>query len=275
MRIAPTTRLGIKLAPARAASAIICLAVAVLPTFSQSPQSSPVVLDTVVAVVNRHVILASDIDEEIRLSVLDPNRTGQGTLTPQGALDQLISQALIQQQTRREDAQAVEPSDDLVNARLAELRKELPTCVHDNCASDAGWSAFLAAHELTPERVVAYLRFRLEILSFIEERFRQGIHIAPQEIETYYRATLLPQYGPGEAIPSLDRVSPRIEEILLQQKVNLLFDEWLTNLRKQGDVEVLDPALESAETRETPAAEPGAQNKSQNQPPLSEGKGSQ
>ena len=45
----------------------------------------------------------------------------------------------------------------------------------------------------------------------------------------------------------MQRVSPRIEEILLQQQVNLLFDEWLTNLRKQGDVEVLDPALESAE----------------------------
>jgi hypothetical protein len=31
-----------------------------------------------------------------------------------------------------------------------------------------------------------------------------------------------------------------------------MFDEWLTNLRKQGDVEILDPALE------TPDAQPGA-----------------
>jgi adenosylmethionine-8-amino-7-oxononanoate aminotransferase len=41
-------------------------------------------------------------------------------------------------------------------------------------------------------------------------------------------------------------VSPRIEEILLQQQVNLVFDEWLTNMRRQGDVEVLDSALVSA-----------------------------
>jgi hypothetical protein len=27
--------------------------------------------------------------------------------------------------------------------------------------------------------------------------------------------------------------------------VNVLFDNWLTDLRKQGDVEVLDQALES------------------------------
>jgi len=42
---------------------------------------------------------------------------------------------------------------------------------------------------------------------------------------------------------ALDKVSPRIQEILLQQQVNELFDNWLTDLRRQGDVEVLDPSL--------------------------------
>ena len=194
-----------------------------------------------VAVVNQHAILASDIDDEIRLSVLDPNLVGQGTLTRQRALEQLISRALIEQQIRQEDVQAIEPSQDEVDARLEEIRKELPACVHQNCASDAGWKAFLAAHGLTPERVEAYLRYRLEILRFIEQRFRQGIHISQQQIEAYYHDTLLPQYAPGEAVPPLDQVAPRIQEILLQQQVNVLFDAWLTNLRRQGDVEVLDP----------------------------------
>lgn len=283
MHMAATTRLGIKCGPARAAALAIFIATGTLQSLSQTPQSSPVVLDRVVATVNRHVILASDIDEEIRLSVLDPGRGGQGALTPRRALDQLISQTLIQQQIRREDMQATEPTQKEIDARLAEIRKELPACVHRNCASDAGWTTFLAAHDLTPERVEANLRFRLEILGFIEQRFRQGIHIAPQEIETYYRDTLLPQYGPGEAVPSLERVSPRIEEILLQQQVNLLFDEWLTNLRKQGDVEVLDPALESAETPATPATAPDAQgsseikpeNESRNNSQTGDGKGSQ
>jgi hypothetical protein len=219
---------------------------------AQQP-SSPVVLDSVVAVVNRHAILASDIDQEIRLSILDPGRVGQDVLTRQRALDQLIGRTLIQQQIRREDVQAAEPSPDEVSARVAQLREQLPACVHQNCASDAGWKAFLIAHDLTPQRVDAYMRYRLEILRFIEERFRPGIHISPQDIETYYHDTLLPQYAPGETVPSLDQVSPRIEEILLQQHVNALFDDWLTNLRKQGDVEILDPALE------TPQAN-GAQN---------------
>jgi hypothetical protein len=263
----PSARLGTS--PVKLGCLALCLAAGTIPAFSQTPPSaSPIVLDSVVAVVNRHAILASDIDDEIRLSVLDPDRDGQGSLTRQRALEQLISRALIQQQIRREDAEAAEPSPDIVNARLNEIRKELPACVRQNCASDAGWKAFLAANDLSPERVAIYLRYRLEILSFIEERFRQGIHIAPQEIETYYRATLLPQYRPGEAIPPLERVSPRIEEILLERQVNALFDDWLTNLRKQGDVEVLDPALETPETLEVKPAAPADL-------PAGQGKGSQ
>ena len=214
---------------------------------AQEAESRPAqVLDSVVAVVNRHVILSSDIDEEIRLSILDPVRGGQGVLTRRRALDQLISRTFIEQQIRREEAKAAEPSAEEMSARLEEIRKELPACVRENCASDAGWKAFLAAHDLTLEQVEGYLRYRLEILSFIEQRFRPGIHISQQDIESYYRSTLLPQYAPGESVPALDTVAPRIEEILLQQQVNVLFDEWLTNLRKQGDVEILDPALEPA-----------------------------
>jgi len=216
--------------------------------FAQAP-TEPVVLDRVVAVVNNHAILASDLDDEIRLSVLDPAGVGLGVLTRKRALEQLIARALIQQQIRQEDVQAAAPTQAEVNARLADIRKELPACVRQNCASEAGWKAFLAAHGLTPERVDTYLRYRVEILRFIEQRFRQGIQISPQEIETYYHNTLLPQYSAGEAIPSLSKVAPRIEEILLQQQVNLLFDEWLQNLRKQGEIEVLDPALETPETQ--------------------------
>jgi peptidyl-prolyl cis-trans isomerase SurA len=118
--------------------------------------------------------------------------------------------------------------------------------VHENCATDAGWKAFLDSHGLTEQRVGAYLRSRLEILRFIEMRFRQGIHIPQEEIEAYYHNTLLPQYPPGQPAPPLDQVSQRIEEILLQQQVTGMFSGWLDNLRKQGDIEILDPSLEAA-----------------------------
>ena len=147
----------------------------------------PVVLDRVVAVVNNQAILQSDVDEEIRLAILDPGQAGLGVLTPRRALQHLISRALIQQQIREEDAQAIQPSGTEVDARLSEIRREIPACVRQNCASEAGWNAFLAAHDLTEQRVKSYLRNRLQILSFIELRFRQGIRISPEEISDYYK----------------------------------------------------------------------------------------
>jgi peptidyl-prolyl cis-trans isomerase SurA len=223
-----------------------CLAASL--AFAQAPPapapSDSKVLDRVVAVVNNQAILLSDVDLEIRLSVLDPGRGATGALTPPRALDQLISRTLIQQQIHQEDAQAAETSQDNLNVITGELRRELPACVHANCATDAGWAAFLAAHGLTPARVEAYLRYREQMLRFIEQRFRQGISISPAEIEAYYRGTLTPQYAAGEKPPPLDKVSQRIQEILLERQVNAMFDEWLRNLRQQGDIEVLDPALE-------------------------------
>ena len=206
-------------------------------------QSAPVILDQVEAVVNRQVILASDLDDEMRISVLDPSQPDGGEQSRTRMLDQLIGRTLVEQQIRGEISAAAEPPDSEVAARIHELRTELPACVHRQCIEDAGWKAFLSEHGLSEERVEAYMRYRLEMLAFIEERFRPGIRISPEQTAEYYTRTLVPQFGRGETVPLLEAVAPRIEEILLEQQVNALFDQWLENLRRQGDVEILDPAL--------------------------------
>jgi hypothetical protein len=68
----------------------------------------------------------------------------------------------------------------------------------------------------------------------------------------------MPQYAAGETVPPLDQVAPRIQEILLQQQVNQMFDNWLTDLRRQGDVEVLDSDL-APELAPQPVAAPAPQ----------------
>lgn len=217
---------------------------------NQPAQGDATTIDRVVAVVNRQTILESDLQDEVQLSVLEPSPNGQEKMTAPQALDRLISRALIQQQMRQEDLQVTKPTPEEVAARIEEKRNELPACVRADCRSDAGWKMFLARHDLTPARVESYTRTRIEILSFIELRFRQGIRIAPEEIEKYYRETLLPQYPAGQNPPPLEQVSARVEEILLEQQVNVLFDNWLANLRKQGQIEILDPALEAASESE-------------------------
>jgi peptidyl-prolyl cis-trans isomerase SurA len=243
------TRRGIKRGAVLLLAAALSLAASVA---GQTPPAGPsstalasTVLDRVVAVVNNQAILWSDIANEVRFSVLDPETTINTTLSPQTAVQELISRTLIQQQVRQEDITASQPKTDEVQARLKELRTELPACVRMNCATEAGWQKFLSTNGLTADQVEAYLGLRLEMIRFIEIRFRQGIRISQQDIESYYRTKLVPVYGPGTKVPPLNDVAPRIEEILLEQQVNVLFDAWLDNLRKQGDVEILDPALET------------------------------
>jgi peptidyl-prolyl cis-trans isomerase SurA len=243
-----------RLAMARAAMGCACIGVMLailLPAGAQAVDKnaepgSSVRFDRVVAVVNRQAILESDVEDEMELSVLEPRRNARESITESQALERLISRALIQQQIRQEDLPATELKPDAIASRISQIRTDLPACVRADCKTDAGWKAFLAQHNLTPPQVEDYLRHRIEILSFIEMRFRQGIRITPDEVETYYKGTLLPQYPAGQTPPPLQEVSSRIEEILLQQRVNQLFDDWLANLRKQGQIEVLDPALETA-----------------------------
>jgi peptidyl-prolyl cis-trans isomerase SurA len=230
-------------------SVLFSCALSALPQAPQPAEAGTpgsITLDRVIAVVNRQVILQSDLEDEMQLSVLDPSTNGNTSDTKQQALDRLISRTLIQQQIQQENIPAAEPTTAQIAARLKEIRTDLPACVRADCASDAGWNDFLARHELSPSRVDKYLRTRLEILSFIELRFRQGIRITPEDIETYYRDTLLPQYPSAQTPPPLQQVSSRIEEILLQQRVNAMFDTWLSNLRSQGQIQVLDSSLDRA-----------------------------
>lgn len=212
--------------------------------FAQS-EGAPAVLDSVVAVVNNHAILASDIDRDMRLTMLEPESAGAKP-DRRSALDQLISRELIDEQMTPEEAKAAQPTEAQIKERLASLRADLPACARYHCDTDAGWAAFLAANVLTQGETESYLRTRTSLLAYIENRFRQGIRISQEEIETYYRDTLVPQYPAGQEAPKLESVAPHISEILLQQQVTQLFSAWLDNLRKQGDVEILDPDLAPA-----------------------------
>ncbi|MGA8043119.1 MAG: hypothetical protein WCA37_09975, partial [Terracidiphilus sp.] len=118
--------------------------IASLPLMAQAGTSpaGPVELDHVVAVVNDEAILASDLENEIHLSVLEPSSTARAKETEADALQRLISRALIRQQLREEEGQGALPSAQELAERLGQLRRDLPECMHLHCETDAGWHQF-------------------------------------------------------------------------------------------------------------------------------------
>lgn len=204
---------------------------------NKKPAEKGEVVDKLVAVVNNDIILESDIDEEERFTKLYPYGVTSGTTPREQALTRLIDRDLILQQIRQ-PAPVIDKAQ--VDTDEADLRKDLPECQHADCKSDAGWAKFLASAGFTEDELRARLRQRAEVLHFIEQRFRSGIRISDQQIEDFYTQTMLPQYRKEHATPpSLDVLSPRIEELLLQQQVSKLLDQWLKSLRESGNVRIL------------------------------------
>jgi hypothetical protein len=198
-----------------------------------------VVVDRLVAVVNGDVILESDIDEERRFEEVQPYRSIT-SVTRDRIIERLIDRRLILQQAALEPEDVVPDKD--VDAQIATLRKDIPACKQYHCETDDGWKRYLGDHGFTEEEFHARWLVRMRLLKFIEVRFRNGIRITDAEIKAYYDKTMLPEYAKRNVTPpKLDTIQKRIEEVLLQQEVGALLQDWLKSLRAQGSVRILVP----------------------------------
>jgi hypothetical protein len=166
-----------------------------------------------------------------------------GSDTLQRAARRLANRTLILQQMKAQQQLSGVVTDEQVQQALTDLRNHLPKCRQYKCTTAEGWKAFLASNGLTEDEVVAHWRQRLAILRFIDLRFRSGLRISNQEIEAYYQKSILPVYEKqNEKPPPVSDISSRIQEVLLQQHVNGLLQDWLKSLRDEGSVQILDPA---------------------------------
>ena len=240
---------------------ILTLAVApaaiAAPTPSQAPKTTstppqnrsssafgghPVVLDRVIAIVNGHVLLQSDVEQEKRLSALNPLSVPPGQDTDAEAARRLIRRTLILEQMKQQD-QPTTVSQARAEKGLLQLRATLHGCAPCSCTSQPGWYKFLRDHHITEKEALARWSQRLAIERFIRLRFRAGIRITPQQISTYYNKTLVPSLQHNHVpVPPLKQISSRIEQLLLEQQVNTMISQWLQSLRAEGSVQILVPA---------------------------------
>jgi hypothetical protein len=204
--------------------------------------AEPVELDRVIAVVNNDLILESDVDSEQRFQAFQLGSTKPKTRDE--LINRLINRALILQQIAIQPEPPIPESE--IDTQLMELRKTIPKCEAYHCDTDAGWGKFVRDQGLTLPELRAHWKLRIEVLQFIEERFRMGIRISDQEIDDYYKKTLLPEYQKQNAqAPPEDTIKDKIQEILLQQQVDKLLEDWLATLRAQGSVRLLKPGEEA------------------------------
>jgi len=227
---------------------------------SAAQPGQPVELDHVVASIGSNVILQSDVQQEMRLSALEPLQILPGQNTPDDALRRLIDRTLILEQMKQQMQPVTTPAPE-VRTSIDELKKQIPACVRFQCETAQGWDNFLHSSDLTSEMVEQRWSQRMAMLHFIDLRFRSGVRVSPDQISAYYHNTLVPALAKDhQKAPPLADVSSRIQEILLQQQVSGFFQEWLSSLRDQGNIRIVDDAY-SAGLNASPssgAAQPSA-----------------
>jgi peptidyl-prolyl cis-trans isomerase SurA len=226
---------------------------------AQAVPQRTAVLDRVVADVDGQAVLASDVDDEIRFSALQPGVEPLEDNTPQQALNRVIDRTLIDQQRALQPGVAMVSQKD-VDQTIDEMRRQISAATKADCETDAGWKAFLAQHGFTPVEIAARMYERLAILKFIDVRFGVVVQVSNADVRNYYEQVLTPELKQDKApLPDLRTVAPRIREILRQRQVSNLIDEWLKSLRAEGHVQILDPAYAEVESHGKDATKEGGQ----------------
>ncbi len=193
------------------------------------------IIERVVATVNKRPILQSDWDEEVRYEAFVNHRplSSVSAAERKAALDHLIDQELLRQQIKEDEAEGLlKPSTPNVEKRLQEIRKEYP-----GAEKAAAWQADLQQYGLREEDLARHIVQQARLERLIDARLRPNIHISHSSIEGYYQQQLLPELRKaGVKDVPLVEVSPKIEELLTQRRINELLASWLHDLRSQSDI---------------------------------------
>jgi hypothetical protein len=192
------------------------------------------VIDRIVATVDHHAIVQSEWEDAVRFECLMADRL-LASVTPEErrkTLDRVIDQTLLREQM--EASSFPRAGVDEVVTRIREIRDQNPSW-----KTEDGWHRALSGYGLTEEDVTERVGMQLDMMRFIDMRFRPNIHIDPRSVEEYYTEQLVPELRrSGAAQVTLQEASPKIEEVLVQQRMDEMLTAWLRNLRQQIPVVV-------------------------------------
>jgi hypothetical protein len=196
-----------------------------------------VILDRIAVIAGTHVIKASDIDRDIRLTdFLNQAPLNFTPSTKREAAERLITQQIIR--------------DDIVSggyrrppeSEAAQLETELRRDQFDS--SQQRFREALKRYGLTEAELREQLLWQITVLQFINERFRGGVVVTDDEVRAYYDqhiGELRKQYRKDD---SFEALAPKIRERLEGERVNQSFNEWLDQMRKSYRVEFKQGAFE-------------------------------
>jgi hypothetical protein len=162
-------------------------------------------------------------------------RSLQGA-TPQdrkGALDRLIDQELLREQMNPAEAVPTSPE---------EVEKQLEVIKNDYTRERGAvpWSDSLTRYRLTETDVKNHIALELSQLRLVDAHLRPSIQIEAGDIELYYKDHFGSQASGSQKI-GLQIATPKIRELLTQEKMNELLTAWLESRHSQAQIKMFVP----------------------------------
>jgi hypothetical protein len=194
-----------------------------------------VIIDRIALIIGNSIVKQSDIDRDTRVTeFLNGEPLNLSAAARKAATNRLIDQVFIRREIRVGDYQMATPQE--AENELAAIRKE-------RFRTDAVFEQGLRRYGLTPVELKAQFQWQLTVLQFIDARFKPAAYVSDAEIQKYYRehaADLKRKTGKS----SLDDLRQDITNILIEEKVNKLFFDWLDTQRKEAKIEYLEQGLQ-------------------------------
>ena len=196
-----------------------------------------VVLDRIAVIAGTHVIKASDIDRDIRLTnFLNRAVLNFDPSSRREAADRLITQQIIRDEIvsggyrRPPESEAAELEAQLRRDRFGGSEQRLRET--------------LQRYGLTEAALREQLLWQITVLQFIDERFRAEAIVTDDDVRNYYNqhGTELQREHPKNN--SYEALAPQIRTSLEGERINRGFNDWLDQMRKSYRVEFKQAAFE-------------------------------
>ena len=198
---------------------------------------SSTVVDRIAVIVGKHVIKSSDIYRDLGVTeFLNREQPNFGSNAKHKSAERLIDQVIIGDEIA--NGGYTRPTDADADALLKQLRQQR------FAGSDAPLREELTLYGITEDQLRARLLWQLEVLRFIDQRFRPGVLVTGEEVRTYYdqhRTDLRREYPQANSFEALE---PKIRASLEGERINQNFVQWLDQARKQNRIEYRQGAFQ-------------------------------
>jgi hypothetical protein len=195
------------------------------------------ILDRIAVVVGKRVIKTSDIERDLRVTeFLNGQKPDSTPDAKRKSAERLIDQFVIRDEMEKGEYPRARTAD--VEAMVAQI------CKQRFGGSEARMKEELARYGLSDGQLRMQLQWQMDVLKFIDERFKPGVQVAEEEVRSYYDQHLAEIRRDYPQLKTFGAAELKVRELLEGTRLNQNFEQWLAQARKRVRIEYRQGAFQ-------------------------------